>query len=104
MEYARHIYHVYALRMRDRAACMQALESAGIGCGIHYPVPIHLQPAYGFMGIPTGSFPVSEQAAGELLSLPMYPELTEEQLGRVAGEVRRFAQAFGKPGAMASNA
>ena len=82
--YARHIYHIYAVRVPNRDALLAALNSQGIGCGIHYPVPIHLQKAYECLDYTRGSFPVAEESAREVLSLPMYPELTIGQLERVA--------------------
>jgi dTDP-4-amino-4,6-dideoxygalactose transaminase len=82
--YARHIYHIYAVRVPHRDKIIAALHNQGIGCGIHYPVPIHLQKAYECLGCTRGSFPAAEQSAHEVLSLPMYPELTIEQLERVA--------------------
>ena len=63
---------------------MAALAEKGISCGIHYPVPVHLQDAYGFLGLKAGRFPVAEKCAGEFLSLPMFPELTAEQITYVA--------------------
>jgi len=83
--YARHVYHIYAVRVPHRDQIIAALHGRGIGCGIHYPVPIHLQKAYEFLCCAEGSFPVAEQSAREVLSLPMYPELTTEQLETVAG-------------------
>jgi len=79
-EYARHVYHVYAVRVRDRNEVMRQLEGKGIGCGVHYPIPVHLQQAYVSLGYQRGAFPVSEQIANEFLSLPMFPELTEAQI------------------------
>src|SRR6478672_3424571 len=79
-EYARHVYHVYALRVQDRDEVLRQLERKGIGCGVHYPVPVHLQQAYVSLGHQRGAFPVSEQIANEFLSLPMFPELTEAQI------------------------
>lgn len=78
--HSRHVYHVYAIRVRDRDAVMRTLNQDGVGCGIHYPVPIHLQEAYRYLGFKRGAYPVAEQCADEFLSLPMYPELTEEQV------------------------
>ena len=71
-QYARHIYHIYAIRVPNRDELMAALRKKDIWCGIHYPIPIHLQKAYEFMGHGKGSFPVAEQCAEESLSLPMY--------------------------------
>jgi dTDP-4-amino-4,6-dideoxygalactose transaminase len=72
------------VRVPHRDKIIAALHNQGIGCGIHYPVPIHLQKAYECLGCTRGSFPAAEQSAHEVLSLPMYPELTIEQLERVA--------------------
>ena len=88
--YARHIYHVYALRVQNRDKVMNSLGERGISCGIHYPVPIHLTDAYKFLGLGRGSFPVAEQCADEFLSLPMFPELTPEQVEYVATEIKKL--------------
>ena len=80
----RHVYHVYAVRTREREALMKALGEQGIQTGIHYPVPVHLQPAYADAAYSKGSFPHSEKAADEVVSLPMYPEMTEEHLRAVS--------------------
>ncbi|MEP6800623.1 MAG: DegT/DnrJ/EryC1/StrS family aminotransferase [Acidobacteriota bacterium] len=82
--------HLYPIRSERRDALRTALESAGIESGIHYPTPLHLQPAYAFVGHRPGDFPVSEGAAGRLLSLPLHPGLTEIELARVIFAVRRF--------------
>lgn len=87
----RHVYHVYAVRTSRREALMKALAEQGIQTGIHYPVPVHLQPAYADPAYGRGSFPVAERAADEVLSLPMYPELTEDHLRAVAGALRAVA-------------
>jgi dTDP-4-amino-4,6-dideoxygalactose transaminase len=86
-DYAKHIYHIYAIRVPERDRILQALQAQGIGCGIHYPVPIHLQEAYRALGYGRNAFPVSEEISAEFLSLPMFPELTEAQLSRVAEAV-----------------
>jgi dTDP-4-amino-4,6-dideoxygalactose transaminase len=80
----RHVYHVYAVRTRDRQGLMKKLDGQGIQTGIHYPVPVHLQPAYQDSAWPQGSFPHSEKAADEVLSLPMYPEMTNEHIEAVS--------------------
>ncbi len=90
MPYAKHIYHIYAIRVQNREALSKALADKGIACGIHYPVPIHLQHAYNFMGIEKGVFPVAETCAEELLSLPMFPEMTREQIEHVVAEIKGF--------------
>jgi len=82
--YARHVYHVYAIRVQERDEVRRRLEEVGIGCGVHYPIPVHLQEACQNLGYTAGAFPVSENLAGESLSLPMFPELTEEQIEYVA--------------------
>jgi len=83
--YARHVYHVYALRVQERDAVLQYLQEKGIGCAVHYPVPIHLQDAGRNLGYTKGAFPIAENLANQFLSLPMFPELTEEQVEYVAG-------------------
>lgn len=90
MSYAKHVYHIYAIRAQNREALAKALAEKGIACGIHYPVPIHLQNAYNFTGGKKGTFPVAERCAQEFLSLPMYPELTSEQIKNVVREVKNF--------------
>jgi dTDP-4-amino-4,6-dideoxygalactose transaminase len=82
---ARHIYHLYVIRVKDRDKVKAALETKGVGCGLHYPVPIHLLDAYKRLGQGKGSYPETEKAAGEILSLPMYAEITPEQQQYVAG-------------------
>jgi dTDP-4-amino-4,6-dideoxygalactose transaminase len=89
--YARHVYHIYALRVKNRDRLMSALGEKGVNCGIHYPIPIHLTDAYKSLGLGRGSFPAAEAAADEFLSLPMYAELTEEQVGYVAEQIKRLA-------------
>jgi len=86
--YADHVYHIYAIRVehRDDVAC--SLAEMGIGCGIHYPVPIHLQEAYHHLGYQRGDFPVAERCSGEFLSLPMFPELTHAQIELVVQAVK----------------
>jgi dTDP-4-amino-4,6-dideoxygalactose transaminase len=84
MAYARHVYHVYAIRTPERAALQQALTGHDIQSGIHYPFPVHLLPAYADLGYHSGDFPQAETMAAEELSLPMYPELSKEAIHRVA--------------------
>jgi len=84
MQQAKHIYHLYVIRVKDRDKVKAALEAKGVGCGLHYPVPIHLLDAYKHLKKGPGSFPASEEAAREILSLPMYPEITAEQQQYVA--------------------
>jgi dTDP-4-amino-4,6-dideoxygalactose transaminase len=84
MEWARHVYHLFTVRSKNRDATQAALLNQGIQTGVHYATPVHLQPAYQDLGYGLGSLPESEKAAKEVLSLPMYPELTDAQLETVA--------------------
>jgi dTDP-4-amino-4,6-dideoxygalactose transaminase len=86
-DYARHVYHIYAIRVQERDEVRRFLEERGISCGVHYPIPIHLQEACRDLGHSRGAFPIAENLAKEFLSLPMFPELTGEQIERVAGSV-----------------
>jgi dTDP-4-amino-4,6-dideoxygalactose transaminase len=89
MPYARHVYHLYTVRSRERDALQAALRAEQIQTGLHYPVPVHLQAAYADQRYPRGSFPIAERACGEVLSLPMFPLLTGAQIAAVAAAVRR---------------
>jgi dTDP-4-amino-4,6-dideoxygalactose transaminase len=84
MPYAGHIYHLYVVQTDARESLHQTLNEAGVQTGIHYPIPIHLQPAYSSLGYKVGDFPEAERQASRVLSLPMFPELTNEQIMRVA--------------------
>lgn len=81
---ARHVYHVYAVRTDRREELIARLGARGIQTGIHYPIPVHLQPAYADLGAGAGAFPLAEKAANQVLSLPMFPEMTEEHLQLVS--------------------
>lgn len=83
-----HVYHLYAIRVQNRDAVIHDLAEKGIGTGIHYPIPIHLQEAYRSLGYGTGDFPVAEQCASEFISLPMYPELPANQIPIVVEALR----------------
>jgi dTDP-4-amino-4,6-dideoxygalactose transaminase len=89
--WSRAVYHLYVIRSRDRAGLMNHLKEAGIGTGIHYPIPLHLQTAYASLNYREGDFPVAERVAAEIVSLPMFPQLTVKQQSRVAAEVLAFA-------------
>jgi dTDP-4-amino-4,6-dideoxygalactose transaminase len=78
------VWHLYVVRSKERDALQERLARAGIQTGVHYPVPLHLQPAYERLGIPKGALLVTERAAREILSLPMFAELTEEAIARIA--------------------
>ena len=95
----RHVYHIYAIRTPARAEWMDALQKQGIASGIHYPIPVHLLPAYADLGYKAGQFPHSERAAHETMSLPMFPELTAQQCQTVAqrGEGARGREAASLP-------
>ena len=88
--WSRAVYHLYVIRTDDREGMMNHLKKAGIGTGIHYPIPLHLQKAYASLNYGLGAFPVTERAAAEILSLPMFPQLTAHQQGRVAEEILAF--------------
>src|SRR5258707_6510953 len=84
----RHVYHVYAIRVQERDEIMRLLGEKGIGCGVHYPIPVHLQEAYRSLGYARGDFPIAERCAAEFISLPMFPELTSAQLEVVVQGVK----------------
>jgi len=92
-DYARAVYHLFVVKHRRRAAFMSALSTRGVGSMIHYPVALHLQPAYASLGGKRGDRKVVEQAADEIVSLPIYPELTDGQVGAVIAAVKEAAQA-----------
>jgi dTDP-4-amino-4,6-dideoxygalactose transaminase len=83
-----HVYHLFVLEVDDREGLTTALADAGIACGVQYPHPIHLAPAYAHLGYTLGDFPVYEAACGRVVSLPMFPEMTEEQMSAVISAVR----------------
>jgi dTDP-4-amino-4,6-dideoxygalactose transaminase len=89
MPWARHVYHVYTVRVEDRDNLHHALAEAGIQTGIHYPIPVHLQPAYADLGYGPGAFPQAESAAKQVLSLPLYPELSVQAVETVAAAVKK---------------
>jgi len=89
-DYSTHVYHLYVIRSKRRDELVAYLNSRGIGAGIHYPIPIHLQKAYSDLGYKQGDFPLAEAACGEVLSLPMFPEITDEQIEVVCDVVRSF--------------
>lgn len=91
MAYARHVYHVYAIRTQQRSELQQTLNAREIQTGIHYPIPVHLLPAYADLGYTVGDFPHSERAANEVLSLPMFPELTQAQCEEVCETIAILA-------------
>jgi dTDP-4-amino-4,6-dideoxygalactose transaminase len=82
------VFHLYVIRVKNRDAVLQQLSQRGIGCGIHYPIPVHQQEAYKFLGVKTGALPITEKYAGEILSLPIFPELTSNQVDVVVQELK----------------
>ena len=91
--YGKHVYHIYAIRVADRDRLIAALAEKDIHCGIHYPIPVHLLDAYKSLNLGKGSFPVAEKSASEFVSLPMFAELTREQIARVATELKAIVAA-----------
>ena len=89
-DYNTHVYHLYALRTENRDKLITAMKEKEIYCGIHYPVPVHLQDAYLSLGLKKGSFPIAEKCSDEYVSLPMFPELSKEQIEYVANEIKHF--------------
>ncbi len=92
MGWGTHVYHIYAVRVPERDFLWEQMRARGVQCAVHYPVPIHQQGAYRHLGPAEGAFPAAEKCAGELLSLPMYPELTEEQVDHVVRSLRAALQ------------
>jgi dTDP-4-amino-4,6-dideoxygalactose transaminase len=93
---SRPVYHLYVIRSADREGMMGQLKKAGIGTGIHYPIPLHLQKAYASLKYPLGSFPVAERVAAEIVSLPMFPQLTAQQQARIVQEILHFIESSPK--------
>lgn len=88
--WAESVYHLYVVRHPKRDELKRHLEANGVGCALHYPLPLHLQKCYASLGYKAGAFPVAEKAARECLSLPIYPEMTEAQIQRVAQVIKDF--------------
>ena len=88
-----HVFHQYVIRTERRAALREACAAAGIGTAVHYPLAIHQQPAYGAGAVIASALPVTESLVGEIVSLPMFPQLTTGQVERVMAEVRRAVTA-----------
>jgi dTDP-4-amino-4,6-dideoxygalactose transaminase len=88
--WSRAVYHLYVVRTNDRDGMIDHLKAAGIGTGIHYPVPLHMQKAYAALNYSSEDFPVAERVAAEILSLPMFPQLTAQQQARVTEEILSF--------------
>jgi len=89
-DYARHVYHLYVIRVKMRGKLLEYLKSKGILAGIHYPIPIHLLNAYRDLGHKRGDFPITEQIAKEMISLPMYPELKKDEIKYIVDNIKVF--------------
>jgi len=89
-EWTKGVYHLYVVRVQDREALQAHLAEAGIGTGIHYPIPLHLQKAYSHLGYKAGDFPITERVASEIVSLPMYPQLQAGQQDHVTQKIKEF--------------
>jgi len=89
-EHVRAVYHLFVVRLQERDALREHLRAEGISTGIHYPIPLHLQPAYRHLGHKEGDFPITEECARQVLSLPMYPELTQTQIEEVVRAIKEF--------------
>ncbi len=89
-DYAQHVYHLYVIRTNDRDGLKKFLESNGVFPGIHYPLPLHLQPGYKRLGHKEGDFPISEEYAQKILSLPMFPELRKEEIKEITSLIQRY--------------
>jgi len=87
-----HIFHLYVVRVHNREALMEHLRQLGVATGLHYPIPIHLQPAYGELGYKRGDFPITEAFAETILSLPIFPELDDDKVAYVVDGIRDFFQ------------
>jgi len=90
MPYAKHVYHLYVIRTDQREALMAYLGEHGIASGMHYPIPLHRQEVFAHLGYKVGDFPVAEAQAEQILSLPMFPELTEDQIAYIAQTIKTF--------------
>jgi dTDP-4-amino-4,6-dideoxygalactose transaminase len=92
-EWSRAVYHLYVVRVQNREGLRKHLADVHIDTGIHYPVPLHLQKAYENLGYNQGDFPVTEKVASEILSLPIYPQLTPAQQLEVVEHLKDFVAA-----------
>jgi dTDP-4-amino-4,6-dideoxygalactose transaminase len=90
LPYARHVYHLFVIQTKNREKLQNSLNENGIGTGLHYPVPLHMQNCFKHLGYKKGNFPVTEKLAENCLSLPMFPEMTETQVEIVANKIRSF--------------
>lgn len=96
-EGARHVYHLFVIQAPNRERLQEYLQQKEIATGLHYPIPLHLQPCFAYLGYKEGAFPRAEKSAKQILSLPMYPELTKEHMDFVANTIREFYTSNGVP-------
>jgi dTDP-4-amino-4,6-dideoxygalactose transaminase len=90
-DYAKHVYHLYVIRTgKERDRLREELKSKGIAIGIHYPIPLHLQPAYNYLGYKRGDFPITEEYSKEILSLPMFAELSDRQIDEIVKLIKNY--------------
>jgi dTDP-4-amino-4,6-dideoxygalactose transaminase len=89
-EYSKHVYYMYIIKVKNREKIIKSLKDNGISTGIHYPMPLHLQPALRYLGYKKGDFAVTERTSEEILSIPMYPEIKDEEIVYVCEEIKRF--------------
>jgi dTDP-4-amino-4,6-dideoxygalactose transaminase len=90
--YSNHIYHQYTLLVKDREKMQKHLKDNSVGTAVHYPIPLNLQPAFADLGLGAGAFPVSEAIAGQIFSIPVYPELTAEDVSYIIEKVKEGAK------------
>jgi dTDP-4-amino-4,6-dideoxygalactose transaminase len=96
-DWSKPVYHLYVIRVRDRDRFLRRLADENIGTGVHYPVPLHQQKAYDSFGYKSGDFPVTEKVASEIVSLPMFPNLSADQQTRVVRTIMGFVSGYGEP-------
>jgi dTDP-4-amino-4,6-dideoxygalactose transaminase len=90
--YGKHVYHIYAIRVKNRDRVLEGLVSAGVSAAVHYPVPLHLQPVYRHLGYHRGDFPIAERVCRDVLCLPIHPHITEKQIAYVAQTLKRLVE------------
>jgi len=90
MPYAKHVYHLYEIRVKGRDKLIEYLKEKGVDTGLHYPLPLHLQKAYQYLHYKKGDFPIAEKCCQEILSLPMFPEMTDEQIQYVCSSIKSY--------------
>lgn len=89
-EYVEPVYHLYVIRVKDREKLVKYLGDKGVQTGLHYPIPLHMQKAYEYLGCRPDDYPVAKKQAGEILSIPMYPEMTDEMVNFVCSSIKKF--------------